>query len=142
MDAELRQRLLFRRQYLYGAQFEEFSDWTRVQLPNGSLLAVHPDLEVTQVQERTFHLVLLGYVLDPDVPKADNHSILSERCKKASNSQALIGSLDRLGGRYVLFIFTPYEQIVLNDAGGLRQVFYYRDSKGNLWLAPQPGLLS
>ena len=141
MDADLRQRLLFRRQYLYGPQFEEFSDWTRVQLPNGSLLAVHPDLEVTRVEDSRYQLILLGYVLDPDAPQADNRTILSDRCKISATTDALIASLDRLGGRYVLFVFTPHEQFVLNDAGGLRQVFYYRDPSGNLWLAPQPGLL-
>ena len=106
MNSSLRQKLLFRRQYLYGPQFEDFPDWTRVRMPNGYLLAVHPDLNVVQVEEGQFKIVLLGYLLDPEAPSANDQQILTGLCKQSPDNQAFIAALDDLGGRYVLFLFT------------------------------------
>lgn len=142
MSADLRQKLLYRRQYLYGPAFDDFPHWTRLSLPNGKLLAVHPDLEVTSLEEGAFRLVLLGYLLDPGAPENSNQQILSRISREAKNTTDLIAALDDLGGRYVLFIFTGSDQVVLNDAGGLRQVFYHNSPDGSLWLAPQPGLIA
>ena len=141
MDQALRDRLLYRRQYLYGPRVEGFESWQRATLPDACELAVHPDLELTQVAEGENTLVLLGYMLDPNDVQADNRQILVNLLKGSPTSQDLLGKLDRVAGRYVLFVYWATEHFVLIDAAGMRQVFYARDRKGQFWLAAQPGLL-
>jgi len=141
MDPDRRSRLLYRRQYLYGPRIDGFPQWEHYRLPNGSELAVHPDLEYTRVDLGACSLILLGYMLDPEAPEADNRQVLHSLLDGSSDSHRLLEKLDLVAGRYVLFAFLGEEQFVLMDAAGLRQVFHYRASDGLMWLAAQPGLL-
>ncbi len=133
--------MLNRRQYIYGPKVDGYTTWQRFQLPNGHVLAVHPDLEHTCVDSVTCTLVMLGYMFDPNDPEADNTKVLRNLLGKYSGSRDLVAGLDHVSGRYVLFIFSGDEQLVLMDAAGLRQVFHYRDDNGGMWLCAQPGLL-
>lgn len=142
MDTAEREKLLYRRQYFYGPKFDEFPTWKRVRMANGCLLAAHPDLDITEYKSNVISLVLLGYLLDSDAPEKTNSDILDDLAATEGATEAIIHALDCYGGRYVLFIFKGEDQLVVNDAGGLRQVFFHRDAAGNMWLAPQPGLIS
>jgi hypothetical protein len=137
-----REKLLYRRQYFYGPAFDEFPDWKRAKMVNGCQLAVHPDLDLTEYKSNSCSLVLLGYLLDPEAPEKVNAEILKELASLGDPTAQITAALDKYGGRYVLFIFNGEDQIVVNDAGGLRQVFYYQGEDGSMWLAPQPGLIS
>jgi hypothetical protein len=141
MDKTAREKLLYRRQYLYGPKIDGFPTWKHVKLPNGSLLAVHPELDSTEHKGKTCSLVLLGYLLDPEGPEKSNADILADLAGLGSTDN-ILRALDNYGGRYVFFIFNGAEEIVVNDAGGLRSVYHYRDEQGHLWLAPQPGLIA
>jgi hypothetical protein len=142
MESAVREKLLYRRQYLYGPRVDEFPQWRHINLVNGCHLAVHPDLEVTEYKSKPCSLVLLGYLLDPEAPAKLNADILKDLASIGGTTEQITNALDGYGGRYVLFIFNGGDQIVVNDAGGLRQVFYHRAADGGLWLAPQPGLIS
>lgn len=142
MDPSARQKLLFRRQYFYGPEALDYPGWNNINMPDGAKLSVHPDLAVIEVNEAGFHFVLLGYMLDPDHPGWNNQQILVNICQVSSNTEDVIASLDNLGGRYILFIYHQDDRIVVNDAGGLRPVYFFKDKQDRLWLAAQPGLLS
>lgn len=141
MNLELRQRLVYRRQFFYGPEIEVREGWNRLKLPDGNLLAVHPDLNLTKVEKHGCTLVLVGYLLDPDAPEAVDEDIL-KRLADITGLHPLITALDDLGGRYVLFIYQGESNWVLSDAGGLRQVYYHQDDHGRLWLGSQPGLFA
>ena len=141
MKSEQRSRLLYRRQYLYGPKVNGFTWWQHNTLPNGCELAVHPELEYTRVDDGPRTLAMLGYMLDPLHPQADNRQVLRGLLQKFATCEELIATLDNVSGRYVLFIFSGMEQYVLMDAAGLRQVFHYQDENGSMWLCAQPGLL-
>jgi hypothetical protein len=137
-----RAKLIHRRQYFYGPAFDGFPHWNTLSMPDGYRLAVHPELELTQTALNGYSLTLLGYLLDPDHPGDGNRAILERIGSQAQDVQALLATLDHFGGRYVLFVFHEQDKFVLNDAGGLRPVFFHRSADGALWLAPQPGLIS
>lgn len=141
MVSEQRSRLLYRRQYIYGPRVKGFATWQRYQLPDGNELAVHPELEYTRVDDGQRALVMLGYMLDPQHTQSDNSQVLRDLLSSNLNNTDLIAALDHVSGRYVLFIFSAEEQLVLMDTAGLRQVFHYRDENGSTWLCAQPGLL-
>ena len=142
MPVLTREALIHRRQFFYGPEFDVFQHWITVTLPNGYKLAVHPDLELTQSATNRFTLTLLGYLLDPAQPEAGNQEILEKISAQAKDPRALVTALDHFGGRYVLFVFHEQENFVLNDAGGLRPIYFHLSGAGELWLAPQPGLIS
>jgi len=142
MPVSTREALIHRRQYFYGPAFDGFPHWNTVTMPDGYRLAVHPELELTQSAYNGFSLTLLGYLLDPDQPEDVNLEILEKISTQAKDPRALVTALDHFGGRYVLFVFHKQENFVLNDAGGLRQIFFHRSKDDELWLAPQPGLIS
>lgn len=142
MDKAEREKLLYRRQYLYGPKIDGFPTWKRVKMPNGYALAVHPELDVTEHKGKPCALVLLGYLLDPDGPEKSNADILADLATGTPATDDILRALDNYGGRYVLFIFNGADEIVVNDAGGLRSVYFYRAADGGMWLAPQPGLIA
>jgi hypothetical protein len=138
VNLDLRQRLLYRRQYFFGPDIEVREGWSSLKMPGGNALSVHPDLKLTQVEQPGCRLVLIGYLLDPNDPKANDEQILNRLAVSAGLDQ-LVAALDDLGGRYVLFISLENDYWVLSDAGGLRQVYYHQDQQGRFWLGAQPG---
>lgn len=110
-------------------------------MPDGYYLSAHPDLRVIQLHRRDFQVTLLGFVLDPMNPSDSDEQILTRLCESANSVQEFIQATERLGGRWLLFLYHLESAVVLNDACGMRTVFYHFDQDGHPWLASQPGLL-
>ena len=135
-------RLIFRRQYLFGPTPGEYPNWEVRNMPDGYFLTVHPDLEMTAYHGQRFNFVLLGYLLDPLNPTHTNLDVLNTFDSSAMNISSLLDLLYDKSGHYILFIQGEEGQIVLNDAGGLKQVFYYRDNEGKTWLSSHSALIA
>jgi hypothetical protein len=142
MDPKERERLLYRRQYLYGPKVSEFPKWNHFKLTNGSELAVHPDLDCTEYRDGSFSLVLLGYILDPYAPEKLNLDILKDLAVQKADPGKILDALDPYGGRYVLLILGEHSQYAVDDGGGLRALHFYRDAQGGMWLTAQPGVFA
>lgn len=127
--------LLFRRQYLFGTDPQVFPEWKRISMPNGYQLTAHPDLNLSEYQGQRFNFVLLGQILDPLQPTFNNDQILNQFDKTAMDVESLFDLLYDKSGHYVLFVTSEDFMIVLNDAGGLKQVYYHQDEKGRIWLS-------
>jgi hypothetical protein len=102
--------------------------WHYVDLGQGTVVSAHPDLPLTHVRLPDRALTLLGHMLDPERPSADNREIL------ASVDTAGLG---RLCGRWVLVETAGTSVRVFNDATGTRQVYF-----GGGWCAAQPEILA
>lgn len=135
------ERLLFRRQYLYAPGISYDDSWNHLHLPGGYVLSVHPDLKISESRSDRLHMVLLGFILDPENPGKNDQEILDTLCT-ASDLNALFAALEDKGGRFVLFVYGFDHPVVLNDACGLRQIFYHRDSQHQIWLSSQPALIA
>jgi len=134
--------LAFRRQYICGPDTTLFPNWNRTQLPDGNTLAAHPDLQITEHKGGHYHLFLLGYLLDPTDPGLDNLGVLQKIEQNAAGLNHLLAQLYDKSGHYVLFAYGGNRQIVLNDAGGLKQVYYHRDTGGRTWLTSHAAILA
>jgi hypothetical protein len=142
-DAE---KLLFRRQFVLGPRFvEERTAWQRLRVRDTLYLTVHPDLNTCQVADGARSVTLLGYVLDPDHPQADDRDILHGLLRELDAQGGLDHLIERtftLGGRWILIVDDGSAVRLLNDPMGLRQVFYTNDLVDDLWCASQPGILA
>lgn len=142
MDKKETEHLLFRRQYLFGPTVEARPNWLKQPMPNGNLLTVHPDLELTTYKGQRYEFVLLGYILDPLNPAHTNQQVLEVFDRAASDLRSVLDMLYDKSGHYVLFVYSQEFEIVVNDAGGLKQVFYCRDDNGKTWLSSQSALIA
>lgn len=136
-------RLLFRRQFVLGPRFvERLKAWETLKIRDSLFLTVHPDLQVLQTVHDDRTLTLLGYILDPYNPKANDTDVIDRLLRQSETSKDIFQHTNSLGGRWIL-IFDDGEDVVLfNDATGLRQAFYTGNSLQNLWCASQPGIIA
>lgn len=140
------ERLLFRRQFILGPRFvEELASWKRINVGATLCLTVHPDLNTCQVVQGNRSITLLGYVLDPDHPPANDADILARWIRElaCSSLEGFFACTYGFGGRWILIVSDGNETRLFNDPMGLRQVFYTNKSYPNaLWCASQPGIIA
>lgn len=143
-DRATLQQLSFRRQFILGPHFvEEFPAWQRIVVDGGLHLTAHPDLDVCRVAKDSKAITLLGYILDPARPSANNLDIVTDLLAQLHTVDDFFEHTARLGGRWVLIVNDGVRTIGFADAVGLRQVAYTVGSPpGPLWCASQPGLLA
>lgn len=132
----------------YPAQFllglgagSRIQGWQDVPIANGFSLAVHPELACVQVQAAGKELTLVGNILDPLAPQADNHAIVRGLLDQFTHRQALIAATARYGGRWLIIGAEGEQCFLFHDALGLRQVFFSDPAvTGAVWAMSQPGM--
>ena len=141
------EKLLFRRQFVLGPNYvEAFQSWKRVKVNNMIYLTVHPDLSTYKADYENKSITLLGYILDPLNPQANDSDIINILIRELSMRDSLDSFFEctyTFGGRWILIVDDGKEGRLFNDATGLRQVFY--TSTGftkDVWCASQPGILA
>jgi hypothetical protein len=119
-----------------------FSHWKKVDIKGLYFLTVHPDLQITKIQWENNIIVLLGFILDPHNPSRDNFGIIETLAKRIKRADDLHSELLCMGGRYVLIVKIGVDVRILNDANGMRQVFYCKDQNNELWCGSEPAILA
>lgn len=134
--------ILHRGQFVLGRRFpRHFTAWTRYPVADGLVLAAHPELFVTQVARAGAALTLIGYLLDPDDPEADDKDILTRLLPACSSVTQLLAATSRLGGRWALVAMCGDGVHLFTDPLGLRQVHFAAPVAGaDVWALSQPGL--
>ncbi|MGH1524616.1 hypothetical protein ACRAWC_11470 [Leifsonia sp. L25] len=133
--------LTFRRQFLLtSGKTDELPGWPVVSVP-GHTLYSHPELGVTvhEDNESGVVLLLLGYAIDRDRPRARDADILATLAT-ARREGRFWPVFSDLSGRFVLFVFDGDEIEAMHDPCGLRAAEYtYVDG---FHVASQSNLLS
>jgi hypothetical protein len=137
-------RLLHRLQFILGPCFmDTFSSWQRLKIRRQLFLTVHPDLNVSCVWHKERTILLLGFILDPENPRASNNDVLNTLITNFASSTDLFMQTSRFGGRWILIVDDGSTVVLFHDAAGLRQVFYTDiEYTQQLWCASQPGTLA
>ena len=115
--------LRFRRQFLLTPRAVELPGWQHERVGDHNVYA-HPELGLTvHRSDADVTLVLLGFAIDPDHPEHDDAAVLELLAadRRRGSEQATI---DRLSGRFVLFVFDGPDLHVQTDAVGARAVEY------------------
>ena len=131
-----------RRQFVLGPEHGDFQGWERLKVMDNYLLTVHPDLPIAVTKNRENKAILLGYVIDPYHPDAEEMTILEDLIHNVSTLTDIISILEKLTGRFILILKLNSELLLFHDAVALRQVQYCRDEKGFVWCASEPKLLA
>ena len=137
-------QMLYRNQFIMGSEFDDRLDnWKRMELDNDIKLQVHPDLGCYKVVSQNKWIVLLGFIVDPDNIQDNNTDIINKLLNGSKHYTDIIQKSNRFGGRWILIINDGEHKIILNDAIGLRQIFYSDPSllKNGIWCASQPALI-
>ena len=138
--------LLYRRQFILGPWYvEDLLSWTRVRISDTLKLSAHPDLLVSRIASGNTSITLLGYLLDPARPEADDHAIVTQLMAALSRGgfDAVLAATESLGGRWVLIVDDGANVRLFTDPMGLRQVCYTNELwHGETWCATQPGLIA
>jgi hypothetical protein len=141
------ERLVYRSQFVVGPRpLTDFTSWKSVEIRDGVWLTLHPDLKWQQVRSGEKSLTLLGYILDPLHPGADDSAVVKELlprlCSEAEPVESL-QSVNRFGGRWILIVDNGTHVRLLNDALAQRQIYYTSSQvEGRTWCASQPGILA
>ncbi len=146
-DSAVQARLLFRRQFILGPRFIDWlPSWAKVRVAGSLCLTAHPDLDVRHVAEGAASITLLGYILDPTRPRADNTQITSHllhALTARARFEDLLALTHVLAGRWILIVSDGQRVKVVNDACGYRQVVYTDPALcAEAWCASQPGLIA
>lgn len=139
------EKLLFRRQFILGPYFiEELDHWNNLMIGQKLYLSAHPELNVVHRAFADSSLTLLGYILNPNRPEADDGTIIDHLLRKmhaAEDISDIIQSTETLGGRWILIARFKDKWFLFNDPCGYRAVHYTAHPHGNdFWCASQPGL--
>ncbi|MDH4232795.1 MAG: hypothetical protein OEW04_12300 [Nitrospirota bacterium] len=133
-----------RNQFVLGPFFlEGHPTWKRLKVNDSFCLSVHQDLPAYQTREGNKSVTLLGFILDPDNPGADDPAVIDGLLRLLSGCGSFCEQTYRFGGRWVLIIDDGRDVRLFNDAAGMRQVFYSDPRQtGDLWCASQPGMIA
>jgi hypothetical protein len=103
-------------------------------LAPGLVCSVDAETNVTSCAGPAGRFTLIGYMLDPDAPAADDRDILERVARSARSAEQLLRATDRLGGRWLLVADLGDRVIAVPDCVGLRQL-HFGNGQGGLWCA-------
>ena len=138
------ENLRYYNQFVIGPSYiDNLKLWDKIQIDKNVFLTKHPDLNVSQIEDREKSITLLGYILDPFIPKDNDQEILKRLLKEFQNHDNLIKNTYMYGGRWILILKDRNGIKLIHDAFGLRQVFYTDIYKTkDLWCASQPSIIA
>jgi hypothetical protein len=134
-------QLHFRRQFIFAkTKIERFENWNCLKI-NGYYLCVHPDIEVTRIDDLGKSVILIGSIYDPYQPEKDNANIIRDIHGDICSLKDLFLKINPYFGNYALFYKDDKNTIVVQDALSLREVYYCTDE--NLVICgSQPNLVA
>jgi hypothetical protein len=143
MNAESSE-ILYRNQFILGPVVPDgYDNWKKTNIRDSLVATTHPTLDVNQVSFNGVTLTSLGYLLDPHHPRATDTDILESLSKGEGTFESIVARTASLGGRWVLIYDDGTNTFLLNDATGLRQVYYtYDENPGPVWCASQAKILA
>lgn len=139
------ERLVHRRQFVLGPHgIDRLAHWRQLKIGSNRYLSAHPDLNIVHREAAEASITLLGYILDPHQPEADDRMIIDQllqHCRTASGINDVIRRTEAFGGRWILIAGLKDNWFLFNDPCGFRTAFYTASRIGNnFWCASQPGL--
>jgi len=107
-----------------GVSIDE-ADFSKYHVDDFRIFA-HKNLKANQFSKGNNKLVILGDIFNPFNPEFSNN-IIGNDLIQANALDALLRSIDKLTGRFVMFVNIDSSYYVLSDFFGQRQVFYWFD---------------
>ena len=136
-------KYLFRRQFILGSKFvNKLNNWKKEKIGEKLFLNVHPDLELTKVNNNDDFIILLGFMLDPYNPSFDNVQIIQKMIENVTKADDIFDLVSPMGGRFVIIANVNEDLRVFSDPAGFRHVYYHKDSSENIWCSSESAILA
>ena len=136
------ERLVYRRQFLLiNSEIKELNHWQYKNIDDNIHLYVHPDLNLTYSSSKTFHIIMLGNIFDPNDPQKGDNDIISDLSLKIESFNELISSIRSYAGRYVFIYKDHFNFCIFHDPLGLREI-YYCTKPNRVICGSQPNMLA
>ena len=120
--------LEYRRQFLLSSlECKKLNFWNLVKI-NNQFLYIHPDCDYEN-SEVNNKVHLIGYFIDPHNKSLNSKEILNIIASKKEINDS-IKELHRLVGRFIIIIEHNDDLIFLNDACGLKTLYYTKNKYG------------
>lgn len=134
--------LLWRGQFVLGpSRADQLQGWTSYAAAGGLWLTAHPELPVTTLFQDIRALTLIGFILDPGDPSADDAVILTKLFASCASIGKLAAATAGLGGRWAMVAACDDGLYLFTDALGLRQALHTLPTAASgLWVVSQAGL--
>lgn len=133
-------KLCFRRQFIMTrVRINGLADWQYLEIGPYFLYA-HPDIEVNQIHNSIKNMVVIGSLFDPFVPEKGNIDVIKDINDCVNNISDLFSCIKRYAGRFVLIYVDDKHSLIMNDALGLREV-YYCTADNHVVCGSQPNLI-
>ncbi|MFL6624754.1 MAG: hypothetical protein ACJ8NR_19360 [Sulfurifustis sp.] len=135
-------RCLRRGQFVLGpARTNRPHGWRAHEAAGALWVTAHPELPVITVWREARALTLIGFILDPTDPTADDAAILSKLLACCTSVRKLIAATAVLGGRWAMVAACDDGLYLLTDALGLRQAMHTSPAAaGDVWVVSQADL--
>lgn len=131
--------LKFRRQFLFSIkETNKLNGWQHEVIGNHNLY-VHPDCALDIISGNKINIALIGYILLPNLPEKTTSEILND-ILNCQTIEKITNYLYNVSGRFVLIVEKDKKYFFLNDACGLRSIYYTKDNN-DTYAASQPLLL-
>ena len=133
-------RNYYRRQFLLARhRVAELEGWDLRNI-GPYWLHTHPDLPITETEDSSRSLTLLGYLFDTEKYELSNLDILQQLLARTNDFISLLAELKRYPGRFAIFYRDQSCMRLLHDALALREVYYAEDGN-SVVCGSQPNLL-
>ncbi len=132
----------FGRQYLISnRKLEVESEWN-VQNSDDKQLFIHthPLIECVKSKNADIEVFLIGYILNPRLPKESNKDIVNQLANY-TDIQAFIKATYQYGGRYLLIFKQNDSLYVIPDTLAYREAYYYFENN-DFYIASQVKLFT
>lgn len=134
--------LTYRRQFVLSPNpIPALRTWKRVTAGHFAI-AAHPDLPVCQTSNEATTLTLLGFILSPETPDADDKMILDGLLDRMDEPGDIFELLHSFGGRWILIISNKEISWLIPDAACLRSVTYFKSEEHGVYCASDTKILS
>ncbi len=118
------ERLIFRRQFIWGRQKIEGPYWNVHEFGLDSFLSCHSDLALEIRQQGDKSLAILGTCYDPFEPYLTCADIAERLVTNCNHLNDLIACSAPLSGRWAILFIHNHDAFLFNDPCGFRSVYY------------------
>ena len=116
--------------------------WKSHKINDSLFVSAHPDLTITEIKNVNKSALLLGHLINPEMPHLDNFKVLSRLVDANNSTDAFIKSTFDHVGHWILIVSIGDRTILFHDCAGTKSVYYTDNMRvDELWVASQPRLI-
>ncbi|NOY72627.1 MAG: hypothetical protein GXP14_09670 [Gammaproteobacteria bacterium] len=141
MTQYVKEKLLFRGQFILGSRYADFIGWHKQIFCEGYHLTIHPEVNYCRVISKDKVVLCLGSIIDPSRPGITTESIVSEIVEQVSDFSTFEKKIHSLAGRWLIFINLKGVIRVYPDAIASFPAYHVKKDDF-LWVASTPQILA